>query len=202
MNAGLTRRGVLRAAATTLIVGAPEARAAAAGALDELLGRRRMVRKFRPDPVSDDVVQRLLATATRAPSAGNLQPWAFVVVRDADMRARLASAAHDQAFVAEAPLAIVACADASRCRPRYRERAERYALIDTAFASLLLLLAVVEEGLGACFVGAFEDGAVTRALGLPRDVQPVAIIPVGRPAEPARRLRRRALGDVVHRERW
>jgi nitroreductase len=99
-------------------------------------------------------------------------------------------------------LAIVACADASRCRPRYRERAERYALIDTAFASLLLLLAVVEEGLGACFVGAFEDGAVTRALGLPRDVQPVAIIPVGRPAEPARRLRRRALGDVVHRERW
>ncbi len=202
MNALITRRGVLCAAGVTLVAGLPEVGAGATSPLDGLLGRRRMVRRFRADPVPDAVVQRLLGTATRAPSAGNLQPWGFVVVRDAEARARLARAAHGQAFVAEAPLAIIACADASRCRPRYGARAERYALIDTAFASLLLLLAVVEEGLGACFVGAFEDSEVVHALALPRDVQPVAIIPIGRPAEPPRRLRRRTLADVVHRERW
>lgn len=202
MDALITRRRVLCAAGAVVVADLPGAGAGAGGSLDALLTRRRMVRKFRADPVADAVVQRLLTTATRGPSAGNLQPWGFVVVREAETRARLARAAHDQAFIAEAPVAIVSCADVSRCRPRYAARAERYALIDTVFASLLLLLAIVEEGLGACFVGAFEDSAVTRTLGLPRDVQPVAIIPVGHPAEPPRRLRRRALADVVHRERW
>ena len=202
MDALLTRRRLLGAAGATLIAGTPAIGAEAASPLDSLLSRRRMVRKFRADAVPDTVVQRLLATATRAPSAGNLQPWAFVVVREAATRARLAHAAHGQTFVAEAPVAIVACADPSRARPRYGSRAERYALVDTAFASLLLLLAVVEEGLGACFVGAFEDSEVRKALGLPPDVQPLAIIPVGRPAEPPRRLRRRPVADVVHRERW
>ena len=202
MDTLLTRRGLLCGAPAALAASVLATGAEATTPLDSLLARRRMVRKFRADAVPDAVVQRLLATATRAPSAGNLQPWAFVVVREPATRARLSHATHGQSFVAEAPLAIVACADPSRCRPRYGTRAERYALVDTAFASLLLLLAVVEEGLGACFVGAFHDHEVREALGVPPDVQPLAIIPVGRPAESPRRLRRRPVRDVVHRERW
>ncbi|MGH7818971.1 MAG: nitroreductase family protein, partial [Candidatus Binatia bacterium] len=107
-----------------------------------------------------------------------------------------------QMFVAEAPVAIVACADFSRSRPRYGARGERYALIDAAFASLLLLLGVTEAGLGATFVGAFRDAEVKRLLGLPEHVQPLAIIPVGVPAESPRPLRRRKPAEVLRRERW
>ena len=201
MKVNVTRRDLLLAAAAAPAVRAGAAMAAD-GTLDRLLGRRRMVRRFTAAPVSEAVVRRLLASATRAPSAGHTEPWAFVVVRREETRRELARAAHRQMFVAEAPVAIVACADVSRSRARYRERADRYGLIDTAFASMLLLLAVVEEGLGACFVGAFEDADVARALRLPAHVLPVAIIPVGWPGESPRPRRRRALPAVLHDEQW
>ncbi len=161
-----------------------------------------MVRSFTDEPVGEDVVRRLLDTATRAPSAGHLQPWAFIVVRDAAKRAALGRATFGQMFVAESPVVIVPCADPARARERYGSRAERYAMIDTSFASLLLLLAVVEEGLGACFVGAFDDAEVKRLLGIPEKVQPLAVIPVGHPAEKPASLRRRPARDVRHDERW
>jgi nitroreductase len=201
MDIGLTRRHLLLAAAAVPATRA-HAVAAAESALGSLLGRRRMVRRFTDEPVSPAVVTRLLTVATRAPSAGHTEPWAFVVVRRVETRRELAHAAHRQMFVAEAPVAIVACADLSRSRRRYETRGDRYGLIDIAFASLLLLLAVVEEGLGACFVGAFEDAEVARVLGLPSHVLPVAIIPVGRPAEAPRPRLRRPLAAVVHDEKW
>jgi len=172
------------------------------GALDSLLRQRRMVRKFRADPVDEATVARLIATATRAPSAGHTEPWAFVVVRDPERRRALARAALDQGFVAEAPVVIVACAELARSRARYGQRGDRYATIDTAFASLLLLLDVTEQRLGACFVGAFDDAEVTRLLGLPEDVQPLALIPVGWPAESPGARKRRPLVEVLHHERW
>lgn len=201
MDARLRRRDLLEA----LAVAALWPGSSVAGErkdLDWLLGRRRMVRRFRPDPVGDDVVRSVLDTATRAPSAGNLQPWAFVVVRDPRTRRRLGDAAFGQVWLAEAPVSVVACAEPSRVRARYKERAERYALIDTAFASLLLLLAVTDLGLGACFVGAFDDARVRALLELPSDVLPVAVIPIGRPAEAPRASKRRPSASVVHSERW
>lgn len=161
-----------------------------------------MIRRFRSDPVSDATVNRLIATATRAPSAGHTEPWAFVAVRDARTRSELGRAAFGQMFVAESPLVVVACADLSRSRAQYGERGNRYGIIDASFASLLLLLAVVDEGLGACFVGAFEDAAVSRLLRLPADVQPIAIIPIGMPAESPPARKRRPVTAVLHRERW
>lgn len=201
MEAKLSRREVIGAGAATLLL-RPSPAGADASCLDRLLDRRRMVRKFRPDPVGDDVVERLIDFATRAPSAGHTEPWAFVVVRDDSRRTALARAALAQMWVAEAPVVLVACADRSRPRPRYGARADRYALIDTSFASMLLLLAVVEEGLGACFVGAFDDAEVSRICGLPAEVQPLAVIPVGVPAEKPRPLPRRRVPEVRHRERW
>lgn len=207
MTGRCSRRAALHAtslacAAATLLGVPARARGACASTLDALLDRRRMVRSFTDEPVGEDVVRRLLDTATRAPSAGHLQPWAFIVVRDAAKRAALGRAAFGQMFVAEAPVVIVPCADPARARERYGSRAERYAMIDTSFASLLLLLAVVEEGLGACFVGAFDDAEVKRLLGIPEGVQPLAVIPVGHPAEKPASLRRRPAREVRHDERW
>jgi nitroreductase len=114
----------------------------------------------------------------------------------------LAAACLGQRFVAEAPVAIVACTDVDRSRARYRARGERYAIIDGAFAALCLLLAVAEEGLGACFVGAFDDAEVARLLGLPAHVRPLAVIPIGHPAERPSPLPLRGSRDVTHTERW
>jgi nitroreductase len=197
----ISRREVLGSAALALLL-----RPAGAGegprCLDGILTRRRMIRKFRPDPVSDEVVRRIIRAAMRAPSAGHTQPWNYVVVRDAAIRRRLARAALGQMFVAEAPVVIVPCADRARSRSRYGEEGDHYAIIDTAFSSLLLLLAVVEEGLGACFVGAFYKDQVSRILDLPEAVRPLAVVPIGVPAERPGRLVLRPLEKVLHFGHW
>lgn len=170
--------------------------------LEWLLDRRRMIRSFTSDPVPDETVERLVHAATRAPSAGHTQPWEFVVVRTAETRRALAGAALGQDFVAEAPVVIVACANGRRSLRRYPTRGELYSVIDTAFASLLLLLAVTEERLGATFVGAIREDRVRTILGLPERIRPLAVIPIGHPAEPPRELETRNVQDVLHRESW
>jgi len=201
MQTPLTRRGFVGGVGALVTLGARNVQAQS-GTLDTLLSQRRMVRRFRLDPITDDVVRRLLHAATRAPSAGHTQPWAFIVVRDPQRRAQLGRAAHGQSWLADAPVVIVACADLARSRQRYGDRGERYGIIDTAFASLLLLLAVAEEHLGACFVGAFRDSEVKQLLAIPATVMPIALIPIGYPAERPSPSRRRPLADMIYDERW
>ena len=162
-----------------------------------------MVRGYRKEPVPENLVEKLLQNAHQAPSAGFLQPQEFIVVRDGEMKRRLAAAALHQTFVAEAPLVIVVCSDTRRQTPRYGRRGyEFYSITDGAFASMLILLTVVDEGLGACFVGAFDDAKVSRVLGLPEGVRPIGIISIGYPAEGARKLRRIPLEKIMHFDRW
>jgi nitroreductase len=149
--------------------------------------------------VDGDRITRVLKSAWRAPSAGHLQPQDFIVVRDPITKRKLVEAALDQSFIEEAPVVVVVCSDTRRNIERYGERAVKfYSVIDGAFASLIILLSVVDEGLGACFVGAFEDAVVSRVLGLPREVRPIGIIPIGYPAEKPKRLARIPLERRVH----
>lgn len=166
----------------------------------EVVQARHSVRQFDPDvDVSPEEVERLLWAATRAANAGNRQPWHFYVVRDKAVRRGLAAAAYDQSFVAEAPLAIVVCADAEQSAGRYGERGRAlYALQDTAAATEHILLAAVALGLGGCWVGAFDEGRAAQALSLPPRHRPVAILPIGRPASrPGTRSPRQPLSDVA-----
>lgn len=170
----------------------------------KLIRARQMVRSFRPDDVPNSQLQRLLDAAVRAPSAGNLQPWEFVLVRDLERKRSLGRAALGQMWLATAPLVVVSCANEARSAARYGRRgADFYSVIDTAFASLMLLLAATAEGLGACFVGAFEDAKVKRILALPDNIRPVGIIPIGFSAEgePTRRGRTR-LRRPFHHEQY
>lgn len=169
----------------------------------EVLRKRRMIRAYTAEDVTDQQVWRLLRNAARAPSAGHTQPQEFIVIRDPQVKRRLAEAALDQSFVAEAPVVIAVCADTSRSVWRYGERGVRfYSIIDGAFASLLILLTCVDLGLAACFVGAFNDEAVARVLGLPKHVRPIGLIPVGHAAERPGGLGRIPLMRLVHHERW
>lgn len=164
----------------------------------EAIRARRSVRRFLREPIAPEVLEELLSAAVLAPSAGNAQPWRFIVVRDPRLKEGLVAAAYGQGFLAEAPVVIVVCADLERARRAYRERGETlYCLQDTAAAIQNLLLAATAKGLGTCWVGAFDEGRVAELLGLARGLRPVALIPVGKPAEAPPTRPRRPLTEVV-----
>ena len=164
----------------------------------EVIAKRRSVRHFNSKlEVSDEDVRALLEAAVSAPTAGNIQPWRFTVVRSLDARERLAGALR-QRWANNAPLAIVVSVDPRPCAARYGDRGERlYAIQDTSAAIENILLATVDRGLASCWIGAFDTDAVRDSLGLPAHIEPVAILPIGYSAESAGRPARRPLSEVA-----
>jgi nitroreductase len=168
---------------------------------ETVVKRRRMCREYLDREVPQEKVDRILDMASRCPSAGHTEPQEFIVVRNRRVKEDLAHAALDQMFVAQAPLVIVVVSDIRRSARRYGERGVRFfSIIDGAFVAMLILLAVVDEGLGTCFVGSFYDEEVQRVLALPRDVRPIGIIPIGYCAEGPRRFPRRSRAHIVHHD--
>jgi len=164
----------------------------------EAIKGRRSIRSFKPDEVTEATVTRLLEAACHAPSAGNLQPWQFFVVKDEEKKQELARAAYNQFFLAQAPVVIVVCAQPELSARRYGERGKSlYCIQDTAAAVQNILLAAYGLGLGTCWIGAFDEDQVSFALGLPQDKKPVALIPVGYPAAEGRKPSKRPVEDVV-----
>jgi len=214
MNTGVTRRRLLQGAAVSLllesaathVVAETEAPGAKkkATSFAAVVKRRAMIRAYKSAPVPEEKIQRLLKYAVRAPSAGNLQPWEFIVVKSPETRAKLAKAAFDQTSIATAPVIIATCADIQRAGSKYGARGSFYSLVDTAFASLLILLGAVEQGLGACFVGSYNPDEVTKLFALPEHVRPVGLITVGYPAESPRKpgTPKLELSKLVHTEKW
>jgi nitroreductase len=170
---------------------------------ETVVKRRRMCREFLERDVPQEKIDRILELASRYPSAGHTEPQEFIVVRNRRMKEDLAHAALDQMFVAQAPVVIVVVSDVRRSARRYGERGVRFfSILDGAFVAMLILLAVVEEGLGACFVGSFYDEEVQEVLSLPQEVRPIGIIPIGYCAEGPRKFRRRSREQIVHRDRY
>jgi len=165
----------------------------------QVIEERRSVRNFDAErDVPPEMVQRILEAAIRAPSGGNCQPWHFVVIRSEQTRDLLAKAAYGQRFVADASVVVVVCADPARSAQRYGSRGvQLYCLQDTAAATEHILLAVTALGLGACWVGAFDEKAASQTLGLPANLRPVAIVPIGYPVAHHHRTSRRSLKEVV-----
>jgi nitroreductase len=165
----------------------------------KLVEQRRSIRRFRPDPVAEEAIDRILRAVSRAPSAGNLQAYRVVVVRSATKRRTLAFAAAHQEFVAEAPIDLVFFADPDRSATRYGTRgALLYAIQDATIAATFAILAATDEGLSSVWVGAFDESTVQEVCGEPRR-RPVAIVPIGRGSETPEATSRRALSEIVRR---
>ena len=157
----------------------------------EAIESRASVRDFTDEDVPSSTVKNFLETAVRAPTAGNLQPWRFYVVRDRDVKKGLCEAAWGQPCVEQAPVVIVVCAELEVCSSGYGSRGEGlYAIQDTAAAVENILLAIVAEELGACWVGAFNEEAASEVLILPEGIRPLAMVPIGHPAGKQRRTGR------------
>ncbi len=165
----------------------------------EIVSKRRSIRSFSSQPVEEEKLQKILETANRAPSAGNLQAYEVYVVRDEAGRQTLSTAAFRQQFVQSAPVVLVFCANPVRAAARYGRRGERlYASQDATIACAFAMLAATAEGLSTTWVGAFDDAAVHAAIGSPEGLRPVAILPIGYPAENPGATARRRLSDLIH----
>lgn len=168
-----------------------------------VIKKRSMCRKYQSRDVPETTIDKLLDLARRFPSAGHTQPQEFIIIRDQKIKNALGKAAVNQMYLAKAPVVIVVVSDTQRSASRYGARGVNfYSLIDGAFASMLILLSAVNEGLGAAFVGAFNDEKVQNILDLPGHVRPIGIIPLGYCAEGPHVLTRRAKDEIIHHERW
>ena len=166
--------------------------------LIDAIKERRSFRQFETTPIHEPTIGRLLESAHLAPSAGNLQPWKFVVVRQENLRQKLARAAHGQEFIVDAPVSIVVCAEPERSAARYGDRgSELYCVQDTAAATQNILLTATAYGLGSCWVGAFDEAAVREGLGLDDSLRPMALIPLGYPATEADEVAHRSLDEIT-----
>ena len=160
---------------------------------------RRSVRRFKKDPFPSELLTKLLEAGQAAPTAGNVQPWKFYVVRNREKQVQLSDAALGQTWVLSAPVIIVVCADLSRSRSSYGQRGgELYALQDTAAAIQNILLVATASGLATCWVGAFREDLAAQVIGVDqKSMRPVALIPIGYPAETVPAPLNRGLDEIV-----
>jgi len=196
----------------------------------DAIRKRRSIRSYKPDSIPDDVLDRLLNALRLAPSGGNRQPYKFIVVRDSDTKAQLATACrwnpgapNGQKFVAEAPVMIVACASERDALARYRRDDKVFLVfgkdvpaeisregdlyhnlmdIDLAIAVDHLVLAATAEGLGTCWVAALDEQAVKELFSVPNDMRVPVVMAIGYATSWPEARPRRQLEEIVCYERY
>lgn len=162
---------------------------------------RRSTRKYLDCDVPDGLIEKILEAASHAPSAGDFQPYEFIVVKNAETRKYIAESCK-QPWMAEAPVHIVACTN-MKIASMYEERGMKlYGIQDTALAVGNLLLAAEALGLHSCWVGAFGEAQVSILLQCPEYVRPAAIITLGYSDEKVKEPEKHGIGGFAHREKF
>jgi len=145
----------------------------------KVISERRSIRKYRREPIPDDSLERIMEAGRLAPSAANRQPWYFIVVKDEKVKNELVGACKGQKFVGEAG-AVIAILGDPRISRWYRQ--------DPFIAASFMTLEAHEEGLGVCWIGAFEEEKVKQILKVPKELSVIILLTIGFPDEkpPAR----------------
>jgi nitroreductase len=136
----------------------------------EAIRIRKSVRAYDSSPIPNEILLRILEAGRLAPSAGNIQPWHFIVVSDVEKRRRFAQARYAR-FLAESPVVIVGCGD-QRASPQWY-------MVDVAIALENMVLAATSEGLGSCWVGSFNENEIKEILKIPEKFRVVALLAIG-----------------------
>ena len=167
----------------------------------DVVRKRLSVRSYKPDPVPEEVLNRILEAGRLAPSAKNYQPWKFIVVTDPAIRQALVPACKGQASVGQAPLVICGCAIEAQVWKGMGGYWSAEA-VDITIALEHMILAAAAEGLGTCWIGAFLEAEVKKVLAIPEGVKPIALTPLGYPAREARPNPRKPLPEITCLDRW
>ncbi|MCB2173592.1 nitroreductase family protein [archaeon] len=174
---------------------------------NELAQQRRSIHHFTDEPVTDEELETVLEAARWAPSAGNAQPTRFLVISDELNREMVwesttgIEGVTPQNFIKKAPVHIIVLADTRAYKGKQSSLfMERFLFQDTSAATMNLLLAVSDTGLGACWVGMFRDEALRESFNIPTTLKPVAIIPVGHTESKEKPRPRKPLTELVYHE--
>lgn len=166
----------------------------------EAIKLRESVRSYQDKPVEEEKLNSVLEAGRLAPSASNRQEWRYLVVKDKETRQKLMKAAKNQSFVGEAPVVIACCADTDNHVMRCGQLCYP---IDLAISIDHMTLEAVEEGLGTCWVGAFDEEEVKKVLGIPERIRVVELLPLGYPDAPSGKEKiRKSLEEIVIYEKW
>ena len=164
---------------------------------------RRSIRKYKSIPIEWDKIGKILEAAHNTPTAGNLQNFRFIIVTSEATRKQLAEACLQQNWMETAPVHIVVCAEPDKSRQFYGLRGERlYSLQNCAASVQTMLLVANSEGLGSCWVGAFEEEMVKRAVKLPESARPQAIVTLGYPDEIVPKPLKFRMDNLTFLEAW
>jgi nitroreductase len=161
----------------------------------EAIKGRRSIRKYKKDPIPEDFIVKILDAGRWAPSASNRQPWSFMILKDREVRRRVAEATTYGKFLADAPLGIAVVVD---------PQASTHPVEDGAIASQNMLLAAHALGLGACWIGSynsFYEEKIKTILSIPKNKRLLSIISIGFPAESPTKTRKE-LGQIVFTDQY
>ncbi|MEI6564129.1 MAG: nitroreductase family protein [bacterium] len=165
----------------------------------ELAKKRFSVRAYDTKPVPEDTLDMILEAGRMAPSAANRQPCHLIVVRNEEQRRKL-GVAYARDWFWKAPVIVVVCVESARAWVRSDHKS--YADVDGAIVMDHMTLCAAELGLGTCWIGAFDPGRVRGILNIPENIDPLAMMPLGYPAEPVRAKSRKPRSELVHQENW
>ncbi len=165
----------------------------------EAIKSRRSIRSFADRAIEEEKLKKVLEAGRLAPSAANMQEWKFVLVRDKETKEKLATAANNQRFIAKADVIIVGCATEA---DKIMTCGQYTYPIDLAIAMDHMSLQAVEEGLGTCWIGAFEEDEVKGILGIPSEIRVVELMPLGYPLCVPEPRSRKSMDEIVARDRW
>jgi nitroreductase len=165
----------------------------------EVIRARRSIRGYKPDPVPCEALDRILEAARLAPTASNRQPFQLIVVTDPSTRQRFKEV-YERDWFWTAPVIIVGCVDPAQAWQRFD--GFNAAEVDLSIVMDHVILAATDEGLGTCWICHFHEDRLKEILGIPREVRVIAMTPLGFPAAEPRPFQRKALQELVRRERW
>ncbi|PIP07767.1 MAG: nitroreductase [Syntrophobacteraceae bacterium CG23_combo_of_CG06-09_8_20_14_all_50_8] len=165
----------------------------------ELISKRYSVRAYKSDPVEEGKLQKVLDAARLAPTAANRQPIQFVVIHTAGREEDL-KLMYKKDWLSQAPLVVVACAVYDGAWVRMDNK--NYCEVDATIAMDHLILAATDLGLGTCWIAAFDPQAVRKLLKLPEGVEPIALTPIGYPADQPKEKKRKPLSELVRYDHW
>ena len=166
---------------------------------DKVVSNRRSVRSFQRDiEVDDQQLEYIMKICDLAPSSGGLQTFEIYRIKSENLKQKLANAAHDQQYVAEAPLLLVFCANPLRSLDAFGERKYLFSVQDATIAAAYAQLAACSLGLSSVWIGSFDEDRVAEIIGLPKGYRPVAILLIGYSSEKPQEKITRGSADLLH----
>ena len=164
----------------------------------ECIENRRSIRKFEKCEISDKEITKILKAGAAAPSACNIQPWKFIVIKDENIKNLIVESSVKQTFIADASVVIAIIANLKEAGKKYEKRGrELYSIQDTAAAVQNMMLASYALGYGTCWIGAFDENEIKKILKLKEEERPMAILPIGKPSENPVKPKKKNLEEIV-----